>query len=108
VRTPGSLFRQTATVTRPGEDWGDGPQDGEPVTVRCRLDWGSRRAQGPDGVEVTVEGVLLCRHDVDVRAGDTVRLPSVRPDDEAIRTVHAVNPAYGPTGRVRHLEVLFR
>lgn len=107
MRTPSLVFRQRASLVTPGEDWGDGSTDGEPREVRCRVDWGYRRYADGQGVDVTVEGVLLCRHDVAVAPGDRVTLPSVG-DDEATRTVFTVNPAFDPRGHVRHLEVTFR
>lgn len=107
MRTPSAVFRQRATYAPPGDDWGDGPTPGEPRPLRCKVDWGYRRYQDSSGTDVTVEGVLLCRWDADVLPGGQLTLPSVGAED-AVRTVFTVNPAYGPTGRVRHLEVTFR
>lgn len=106
MRIPTAALRQRVTVTRPGENLGDGPTPGAEVTVRARVDWGSKLMRAEDGTEVVTTGVFLCRPGVDVQPGDTATVPG---DTQGrVRTVFAVNPSYTPTGRVRHLAVFFQ
>jgi hypothetical protein len=102
VRTPTAALRQRIQLRARGANLGDGPTYADPVTVRARVDWGYRLYRDSTGAEVTVEGVMLVRGGTAVTAGDRVTI------DGATRTVFSVNPAYGPTGAVRHLEVTFR
>lgn len=95
------MLPQTVTVTPYAGRGGDGPLYGDPVVVRCRIDYGRRFVHNPaGGDDLSIMATLFCAPDAAVKPQDLVMI------DGLSRIVEVVDKIGGPDGGAHHIEVL--
>lgn len=106
MRIPGFALRSTVEILPAGEDYGDGPIDQAPVTVKAQL-------AAKQAVVIDQNGRTLTRWTVArIRPTVLVGSPGRRPApgdririDGLVREITAVEPVLGPGAAVAYLEI---